>query len=104
MFSIAYSEPYWHEEGIQQDKLILPRTHTTTKVNIGHDVKCCICGKNDCVLTDTMLCIDCELKYGTEETEDFTFCRECGRRIYIPEAISLDDDDGYVCRSCGDNY
>ena len=39
-----------------------------------------------------------------EETEDFTFCRECGRRIYIPEAISLDDDDGYVCRSCGDNY
>ena len=103
-FSIAYSEPYWHEEGIQQDKLILPRTRTTTKVNIGHDVKCCICGKNDCVLTDTMLCIDCELEYGTEETEDFTFCRECGRRIYIPEAISLDDDDGYVCRSCGDNY
>lgn len=51
-----------------------------------------------------MLCIDCELKYGTEETEDFTFCRECGRRIYIPEAISLDDDDGYVCHSCGDNY
>ena len=68
-FSIAYSEPYWHEEGIQQDKLILPRTRTTTKVNIGHDVKCCICGKNDCVLTDTMLCIDCELEYGTEETD-----------------------------------
>ena len=50
-----------------------------------------------------MLCIDCELEYGTEETEDFTFCRECGRRIYIPEAISLEDDDGDVCRSCGDN-
>lgn len=104
-FSIAYGKPYWYDDkGVPRENVITPRTGLNTKVNIGHDVKCCVCGKNDCVLTDTMLCIDCELKYGTEETEDFTFCKDCGRRIYIPEAISLDDDDGYVCHDCGDDY
>ena len=76
-------------------------TNKNTKENIGHKVKCSVCGKQDCVLSETMMCIDCEVKYGKDESDNFTFCRDCGQRIYIPEAIELDEDNGFLCKKCG---
>lgn len=106
-FSEVYREPYWYTEYDEpREKLLnLAAIPDKTQVEIGHDVKCCVCGKEDCVLSETMLCIDCELLYGTEETDNFTHCRDCGCRIYIPEAILIDDyEDDYVCKDCGEKY
>ena len=102
-FSEEYNRPYWYENhgDIPNNATINFMTNKNTKVNIGHKVKCCVCGEQDCVLSETMMCIDCEVKYGKDESDNFTFCRECGRRVYIPEAIELDDDDGFLCKDCG---
>lgn len=101
-FSEAFRKPYWfipeqHKSNVKPLATLLGNGQT--KVHIGHPVKCCICGKEDCVLSETMLCINCELEYGEEEKEDFTTCQNCGRRIYIPEAIEI--DEMYYCDACG---
>lgn len=49
-----------------------------------------------------MLCIDCEIQWGTEENENFTYCADCGQRIYIPEAIET--EDGVYCPDCFSDY
>ena len=102
-FSEEYNKPYWYENhgNIPDNATINLMTNKNTKVNIGHKVKCCVCGKQDCVLSETMMCIDCEVKYGKDESDNFTFCRKCGQRVYIPEAIELDEDDGFLCKKCG---
>lgn len=98
-FSERYNRPAWFAD---DSKEIILCANNETKVVLGNEVKCCICGKNECVLSETMLCIDCELEFGTEESDDFTYCADCGRRIYIPEAV--DTELGYYCQDCGQDY
>lgn len=100
-FSEAYIDPYW--QSLQEDgKEIDLKASSNTQVVLGHKVNCCLCGKNECVLGDTMLCIDCEIQWGTEENENFTYCADCGQRIYIPEAIET--EDGVYCPDCFSDY
>ena len=47
-----------------------------------------------------MRCDDCELEFGTEENDVYTFCDCCGARIYVDDGISVNDGAGLVCEAC----
>ena len=51
-------------------------------VEIGADPKCCQCGKLPIEYCDVMRCDACELMYGSEDTDGFTWCDMCHRRLY----------------------
>lgn len=71
--------------------------------HIGAAVPCLICEKNHVSEAETMLCRDCELKYGTSVNEDFGFCECCGRRVFWDSTSYVSVGDGeyqHICEHC----
>lgn len=73
------------------------------KIKIGGQVKCLRCGENPICVSDSMMCVDCELKYGTSEDDTFCYCEMCGRRVLTDETRWV-MDIGNVCAYCVDEY
>ena len=48
-----------------------------------------------------MRCEWCEMEYGTEVNDVYTFCSCCGRRMYVDDAYYVGDD--MVCGYCFDS-
>lgn len=74
-----------------------------SKVNIGHDVKCLNCGEEPIYNGETMMCLDCELKYGETENDDIFVCECCQSRHYIVDSHMVVDTYGdvvYICPDC----
>lgn len=74
-------------------------------VEIGSDPKCCQCGEHSIEYCDVMRCDTCELMYGSEDTDGFTWCDMCHRRLYRCDLqLMLIDSDtleiGFVCPKC----
>ena len=79
----------------------------TTTFLIGGEVKCFYCEEEPITLHGVMRCIPCEEKYGTEENEYFTFCDDCGARIYEGNIYHIRDaeyDSIIVCEDCAKKY
>lgn len=85
-----------------------------TRFEIGEYTYCLRCGEAEVMDScSTMMCYDCELRYGVSENEDFGFCAECGARIATENACYVDDevycptcyhDIAETCENCGDSY
>ena len=44
------------------------------------------------------MCDECTLEYGEMDTDTFTYCDCCGRRIFIDDSWLIDGDE--VCDNC----
>lgn len=69
-------------------------------VIVGEEIPCLHCGEELIGNSETMRCYDCELKYGTEVNDTYSICDCCGGRIYLDDAISVDDGIDMICDSC----
>lgn len=74
-----------------------------THLLVGHDCTCLRCGV-DLIPNgaSTMMCKECELNYGTEVNDMFTYCDCCGRRILTDDAYFVDEEE--VCPTCIEEY
>jgi hypothetical protein len=72
--------------------------HHNLQFNIGAEIKCLWCGEKTIDGYDSMMCPECECKYGTSDSEEYRTCDCCGRRFYGPQAQWVGDD--CVCREC----
>ena len=73
------------------------------KIKIGGPVKCLCCGEENICTNDTMMCEECELKYGESEDDMFCYCELCGTRILSEDSLWC-HDIGPVCQYCADEY
>ena len=77
-----------------------PITKITSRFRLGGKVKCLYCGQKQIQETQTMMCLDCELKYGTELNDNICECAVCGERLYVDEAIWIENPGDWVCQEC----
>ena len=68
------------------------------KFTIGGKVDCMYCGEEIINSKDTMMCPDCECKYGHSEDDDYRYCDCCNTRFLSSEAYWVDDDE--ICPAC----
>ena len=71
---------------------------STTQFVVGGPVRCLKCGKNIVHNSATVLCDDCEEKYGHLNNDDFGYCSICGRHISTENGMWV--DDRFVCMDC----
>lgn len=71
-----------------------------TRFIIGAPVNCLRCGQNHVICSSTVLCSDCEEKYGHLDNDDYGYCICCDRHFYLDTGLLL--DDGWVCSECAD--
>lgn len=69
-----------------------------SKIHIGASCNCLRCGKEPIEISETFMCKDCDTQYGEFNSDIYTICDCCGRRIYIDDAIIVGEDD--VCEDC----
>lgn len=69
---------------------------------VGEEVPCLHCGEELITNPETMRCDECELNYGTEINDVYSYCDCCGGRIYVDDAINVGEND-WVCESCYDS-
>ncbi len=109
--STCYKHPYyallnlnhWHDVNeIKKHPII-----------VGGPVECLRCGKYEIEQSETMMCPDCEVRYGWEENDDYTHCESCGARLHMDDAYWVNDtalcencfdNEAFVCSVCGDYY
>ena len=65
---------------------------------IGGRPFCPICGRNTIQSSEEMMCVDCDIAYGTQENEMVVACASCGERIAREEAY--EEDGEFYCRCC----
>lgn len=84
------------------------RSQTVTTPNgrfiIGGNVKCLCCNNTEIDMTEIMTCTECELKYGSSDSESFAYCGFCGRRFVYDDGTFVDMEDEMVCPSCAENH
>lgn len=79
---------------------------------IGAEVRCLHCGNTYIEDAVTMRCDDCELEYGTEDNDNYTYCDCCGIRLHWDDVNYITDDyrvcndcfqeKGFICPQCGE--
>ena len=87
------------DDGWQKD-VCYPRTdHRRTRFEIGNMTYCLHCGENE-VLDDgmSMMCYECERKYGHSSDGMFSFCTHCGERIHVEDGYYINDE--IYCEDC----
>ena len=101
LYSSCYKPKYSlaHESGFGFWTLM----NDQTKIELGGFTYCLNCGEKE-VLNgeDTMMCENCEYKYGNSDSDLFSYCEVCGDRHYADELIDVQGD--WVCKSCVDRY
>lgn len=69
-----------------------------SKVYIGSDCKCMRCGNRYITDSETFMCDECELEYGTSTNDTYAYCERCGRRMLVEESSEVDGQD--ICADC----
>lgn len=72
-----------------------------SRVHVGSSCNCLRCNSALIRMGETMMCDECDLQYGEFDTEIYTTCDCCGRRIYIDDAWYVDSDE--ICEDCMNN-
>ena len=72
--------------------------HDFSRVHVGGECNCLRCGKAPIKLTESFMCDECTLEYGEMDTDTFTTCDCCGRRIFVDDSWIIDGDE--VCDNC----
>lgn len=72
-----------------------------SKVYIGSDCKCMRCGNRYITDSETFMCDECELEYGTATNDTYAYCERCGRRMLVEESVEVDGQD--ICSECVKN-
>ena len=95
IYSIKYLRYPWLSNGGYATT-----TEERTRFDVGGYTYCLYCGEKECLEkgNESMLCEECELKYGNTESELFTRCDCCGIRMHTEEAFCV--EDSLVCREC----
>lgn len=99
MYAYKMSKNLWWG---QVDPLIV--TDHFARFYIGGRVRCLRCGKKDIELTESVMCNDCELEYGTSESDLFGYCPCCGRRFIYDDGYWVNGSEETVCPDCADEY
>ena len=77
-----------------------PQVNSHTKFVLGGTVLCPCCKSRDLVITESMLCPECEENYGDCMSDDFATCDCCGRRFYYEDGTYVEDAEETVCPQC----
>lgn len=77
-----------------------PAVNQNTKFVLGGAVTCPCCQKRELVITESMLCPDCEEDYGDCMSDDFATCDCCGRRFYYEDGTFVEAAEETVCPQC----
>ena len=68
------------------------------RFELGKELICLRCGEHTIDGYDSMMCPECECKYGSSESDEYRTCDCCGTRFYDTNGGWIGDD--YVCRHC----
>ena len=92
----------------EKNNEVMHATKSNTVVHIGHKCTCIRCGRNQINMTESMMCDDCELEYGTEDREGFGTCPCCGRRFIFDDGGWVESASGgegeVICEDCFEDY
>jgi hypothetical protein len=98
IYTVKYAKSTWEETGGH-----LTTWPGGTSFHIGGFTYCLWCGEEECLEgADTMLCEECEFEHGHSESDLFTYCDSCGRRVYVDDTYAV-GDEGW-CEHCFDRY
>ena len=99
VFSVRYG--YWPHDG--DDEAISTTSKNQTVFDIGAYTYCLYCGEKEVMYgADTMLCEECELKYGVSDNDMFSYCSVCGCRVIVDDSYWVDDE--VWCEHCYSEY
>ena len=115
MYSYLVEKGWWGDQVYTLANVASQLPSSRTHFEIGGFTYCLRCGEAEVMESGSgsMMCYDCEEKYGTMENEYFCFCAECGRRIETDNAYYISDDSycedcfnqvGAKCDICQDYY
>lgn len=103
--SSCYTKPYYMYKSYYHNA---PSTF-----RVGAAVKCLCCGEAIINGDDSMMCSDCECKYGNSDSDEYRTCDCCGTRFYYEDAWWVGDDiicpicadrETFICDECEDRY
>ena len=83
---------------------MVPATKRWAKIHIGGPVKCLRCGKDIIELSETMMCNNCEMEYGTTDSDMFATCPCCGGRYIFDEGYWVEGAEEAICPDCANEY
>lgn len=99
-YSTYYNKPYYI---YRNPDFWYSSKYVEVTFSVGHDIPCLYCEEKIIESADTFICNDCDLKYGTEENNNFVYCDCCGRREYRDNLYSVyigGGDYELVCEHC----
>lgn len=99
--SSCYS-PMWSYRQSKNDYWWFNSTGTSsenTHLDIGEDCICPICGKNNIIYTDMMICSDCANHYDYTSA-DYGECEVCGNITHVDDLTTLVFSGARVCPHC----
>lgn len=79
-------------------------TKNSTVVEVGGSVPCCRCGKHHIQLSESFMCNDCEIKYGSAEGDEIAICPCCGNRFYYDDGYFVEGAGEVLCPDCAVEY
>lgn len=107
--SCCYTHPYY----MYKKENPFFNKSTMTNLTVGSAVKCLWCGEKIIDGTDSMMCHECECKYGNSDSDDYRSCDCCGQRIWYNDWVWVDgcvvcpncaETETFVCEECGERY
>lgn len=75
-----------------------------TLFTVGEGFKCLYCNIAPASMTESMMCLECELEYGDSDSDAFGWCSSCGRRYIYETGVWIDSSEEEVCPECADEY
>ena len=98
MYTYLKKQNLWNKDF----DVLIPNKNT--KITVGHPTYCLRCGDNEIMDEgNTMMCYDCEYKFGNSNNDTFCVCDRCGVRMLIDDSYILADDKIY-CPQCWEEY
>lgn len=97
---------YRVEEGLYREWMSgkYPKVSNFTKIKVGGECKCLRCAEIPIELSETFMCNECEMNYGTSDSDTFAICPCCGGRFIFDDGYWVDGAEETVCENCADNY
>lgn len=99
--------PYYSHKNMETNKrrayyIYRQYDYQKTTFEVGGKCSCVKCGRMPIELSETFMCTDCELEFGSSESDTFAWCSCCGRRYIYDDGVWLSIYGDCVCPQCGD--